>query len=114
MLKIIIKPEESDFRLLKLIGTIAIFLGLAVFAFGLFSYVYDQFLQSGRGLRLSATGFFLVAWWVVPLVLVGHLMHWIVAIWESRSETNRLLVEINSSQQHSKSLNTDTGDAGAG
>ncbi len=106
----IFDPKMTNFKMLKMLAYVVTFLGLLLIMGVVFVYVF--LLVAGENVGLSHFPSYLI--YGIPLLVSGQLLYWFVAMWETTVETNKMLKEIARQSQHSKSLNTDTGDAGVG
>ena len=92
MIKLIFHPQESNFRLLQIFGTLLVAGAVLVLVIALISGITVFLPIGGMGISLSAMIRMLYA---LPfLLLSGHLLHWVVAMWEAKQESNEILIEL--------------------
>lgn len=91
-MKLLTDPRGTGFRFLRLAGTFFTYFGMLVVVLTLLGVLVSFF----PGVRLPVVRLLpLVSLvYAVPLVVTGHLLHWLVAIWEAREKTNALLEEL--------------------
>lgn len=91
-MKVLTNPGGTGFRFLRLAGNLFIYLGLLLvvltLAGALLSFVPDVRLPVVRLLPLVSLVY------AIPLIVAGHLLHWVVAISDSHEKTNALLEEL--------------------
>jgi hypothetical protein len=89
MFKMLFKPAESGFSLLKAFGTLANIAAIFVLLFSLSAVILAVVGSSGTGLQLNALLPVLLAFIYVPaLLLLGQLLHWMAAMYELRRQAN--------------------------
>lgn len=91
-MKLLFDPPGTDFRLLRWAGTFMTVIGCLLFLV-LLLWAAWSFLRGGIGLIPVVPLISLV--YALTFVVAGQLLHWLVAMWQSRQKTNALLEQRN-------------------
>ena len=101
MMKLFTRPRETNFKLLQLIGTVFVWLAALILLIGAITIPLYLFWNGGFGVgRIMPL---LIIKYVPFLLVVGHLLHWFVAMWETSQESNRALLAFREGSQDNKS-----------
>ena len=103
-------PQISGFKVLRILAILCNFGGIILIMGIAFAFVF--LLVDGTSVALEYFPKIYVLG--LPLLLVGQLILLALSMWELSVEKRNLLLQLLSEPEHNKSLNTDTGDAGAG
>ena len=85
-------PENTRFKTFQVLGTILTVIGLLILAVYLALFIYS-FLPDGA-VKVSLTGPTVAMAWSISFIVVGQLMHWLVAMWEGQNQIIQLLKEL--------------------
>ncbi len=110
MIKIITHPKDTNFKLLKVAGTLLIAVGLIFLAFALYTVIASFFLVGG--MNVGPVWSLLSLLYALVVLVSGHLLHWLVAMWEARQESTEVLKELRRDLQHNNTMQSDPASQG--
>jgi len=100
VLRIFTHPQDSDFKLLKMTGTLLVAVGLILIVFAFYTVIASFFMIQGISAGPVWTLFSLL--YALPILVAGHFLHWLVAMWEARQESIKVLQELRGDLQYNK------------
>ena len=104
-MKIITDPKQSKFRGLQAFGTVLSAVGLIIIVVTLFSFVIKIIPADGVRSNPTATAGLIATYSIyvlsaIPMLIVGQVLHWLVAMWKSGEERNLLLRKLTGQIEH--------------
>jgi len=85
-------PNSTRFNTLHVLGKIFTVIGLLIVAVYIALFIFSLFPEGRERVSLNAPT--IVMAWSLSFIVVGQLMHWLVAMWEGQNQIIQLLKEL--------------------